>query len=159
MRERVQEAIDRLRHEYTLLNELELALENQREAVKKNNMDAIMEATDRVSTLIERLASAQVWRTTARSEFGDKRPTTFVEILGRLGIPASEELMTLAREVRDKHNVVVRNLAINRAVIQYALETNRITLQELGVALEQNPSYVQRSHDSATCGVMFDALA
>lgn len=153
-----QEVIDLLRAEYAALHDLDIALAEQREAVKAGDIEAINESTKTVSACSERLAAVQAWRMKGAGEALDESFNPLSRVLEELGISDSEEVLTLAQEIQAKQLAVARELAVNRAAIGRALDMTRVTLHQIG-GLDRKPSYSPRSRDDKEIGIMFDALA
>lgn len=156
---RAQDVIDSLRAEHSALHDLRAALDGQRRAVSGGDVDEIIESTERVSSLSERLAVAQAWRESALAEMTGDEPKTLARLLEEMKVPMSDEILALAQEVQGEQNVVVRNLAINCTAIGQALEMTSLTLQQFGGEPERKAFYSSRSRGDEEGGIMFDEMA
>ncbi len=122
---------DALTSERRLIEELVVAMHNQREAVAADDLAAIDDSVFAVQRILLTLGEARKRRRTLNARLGQPEDLPLREILERLGPHATDTLRIARDELQRSAQRLARDVATNRQLLREALATSEEMVRTL----------------------------
>lgn len=140
--DRIERLVNSLEREVELLRELSTILEQQRQGVARNDSPAIESSIQALGRTILTLEESRRQRRSVLALLGDTEEVGLNELEAHLGHAIPPELSKARTAVQQAAAVASRDLAINRAVLDRAVQAGDAFLQRLfSTASHATPSY------------------
>jgi len=129
--ERIERLVQSLEREVELLQELSAVLEQQRQGVARNDSTAIESSIQALGRTILTLEESRRQRRAVLALIGDTEEVELNDLEAHLGDSITPQLAAARTAVQQAAAAVSRDLSINQAVLNRAVQAGDVFLQRL----------------------------